>query len=262
MLGVWMIEDFERNGCLVLKGNGWLRDHIYQMRMDIAEVARAYGLEDPFSKHAPILPDGPARTVFYRSLRYLPSLSRLATSHHLIEIVKSLGLKTPLLMNASNIRMDEGGNNPHRFEWHQDYTYLLGSANSITFWIPFQDISNELGGLEYVPGSHRSGLFDFHAATREAEAKAANLSPKDIVLDKPPDVPGRIAEMSAGEMMVFSQFLLHRSHGHHGTHTRWTAQIRYSDASDQGFADLRVPMGDNTTIFKRQDVRSTFRQQG
>lgn len=261
-LGEQMNDGFESDGYLILKEPEWLNAHLADMKREIVGLAAANGLDDPFLDTSVTIPEGQARTVFYRSLRYLPALSRLATSPRMLEIVKSLGLSTPLLMNASNIRMDEGGENPHRFEWHQDFTYLLGSTNSITFWIPFQNISDELGGLEFVPGSHRAGLYDFHAATDQAEAKDANLSPKDIALDHPPQQPGQIATMMRGEMLAFSQFLLHRSHGHKGSHTRWTAQIRYSDASDGDFAGFGAPLGDNTTILKRQDLRTAMRQQG
>lgn len=256
------MTSFETDGYVVVKEHEWLQSHLSAMKQEIADLAATYGLDDPFAGDGLNMPEGQARTVFYRSLRYLPSLSRLATSDRMMEIVKGLGLKTPLLMNASNIRMDEGGENPHRFEWHQDFTYLLGSTNSVTFWIPFQHISDELGGLEFVPGSHRTGLFDFHAANAQAAAKGANLGPKDIALDRPPEAPGEIAEMVPGEMLAFSQFMLHRSHGHRGSHTRWTAQIRYSDASDADFAGFGAPLGDNTTILQRDDLRTALRQKG
>lgn len=257
-----MKDGFDEDGYVILNERPWLQTHLSDMKSDIADVAAAYGLDDPFSEAGIAVLEGDARTAFYRSLRYLPSLSRLAASPRMLEIVKGLGLKTPLLMNASNIRMDEGGENPHKFAWHQDYSYLLGSVNSVTFWIPFQDVSDDLGGVEMVSGSHRAGLYAFHAANEQAKTKGANLSPKDIALDLPPDEPGQIANMAPGEMLVFSQFLLHRSHGHQGHHTRWTAQIRYSDASDPDFTSFGAPLGDNTTILLRDDLRTALRQQG
>ena len=173
-----MEYDFSADGYLIQNESGWLQEHLTYLKQEIRYLATAYGLEDPFVGSGITLPNGKERTVFYRSLRYLPSLMRLATEPRIIEIAKSVGIKTPLLMNASNIRMDEGGENPHKFAWHQDYSYLLGSANSITFWVPLQKISKELGGLELIPGSHLEGLFDFHAATEHAVNKDANLSPR------------------------------------------------------------------------------------
>jgi hypothetical protein len=255
-----MSEKFYKEGYLILDERNWLQKQIVDLKQDIQNLASASNLGDPFSNTGISLPEGQARTTFYRSLRYLPALSRLASEPRVIEIVKSLGIKTPLLMRASNIRMDEGGENPHRFAWHQDFTYLLGSVNSITLWIPLQDISESLGGLEFVPGSHREGLFDFHATSEQAEAKQANLSPKDIALDYPPEARGQIAKMHQGEILAFSQFLLHRTHGHLGKHTRWTVQIRYSDASEADFADFGAPLGDNTTILRRNDLRAAMKR--
>lgn len=249
-----MEDDFEKDGYLVSNECDWLLKHLADLKQDIQALAAANELGDPFSDTVLSLSRGQARTVFYRSLRYLPALSRLATEPRIISMAKSLGITTPLLMNASNIRMDEGGENPHRFAWHQDFTYLLGSANSITFWIPLQKISEDLGGIEFIPGSHCKGLHNFHATTKQAAAKDANLSPKDLALDHPPEVPGQIIEMQPGEILAFSQFLLHRTHVHLGNHTRWTVQIRYSDASDADFASFGAPLGDNTTILRMNDL--------
>ena len=255
-----MKNDFNKDGYLILNEKHWLQDHLSNLKRDIGHLAVANGLADPFNGAGISLPNGQKRTVFYRSLRYLPSLMRLATEPRMIEIAKSVGIKAPLLMNASNIRMDEGGENLHRFEWHQDFTYLLGSTNSITFWIPLQRISEELVGLEFVPGSHQQGLYDFHTANEQAVDKDANLSPKDLAIDHPPEEAGKIAEMDSGNILVFSQFLLHRSHGHLGNHTRWTVQIRYSDAFDKDFANFGAPLGDNTTILRRNDIRNAMKQ--
>lgn len=254
-----MQDNFEKDGYLVLDEKEWLQNHLNNLKQDIGYLAVENGLEDPFCGRDIHLPNGEARTTFYRSLRYLPALMRLATEPRMIEIAKSLGIKAPLLMNASNVRMDEGGENLHRFEWHQDFTYLLGSANSLTFWIPLQEISEELGGLEFIPGSHRRGLYDFHVATDQAAGKDSNLSPKDLALNHPPKEPGKIAKMHPGDILVFSQFLLHRSHGHIGPHTRWTVQIRYSDACDKDFIKFSAPMGDNTTILHRNDLLSAMK---
>ena len=95
--------------------------------------------------------------------------------------------------------------------------------------------------------------------SNKAKTKDANLSPKDLALDHPPEKAGQIAKMHPGEVLVFSQFLLHRTHGHLGDHTRWTIQIRYSDASDADFADFGAPLGDNTTILRRQDLRNAMK---
>jgi hypothetical protein len=44
--------------------------------------------------------------------------------------------------------------------WHQDQAYRHNAVppGTVHFWIPLQRVTEENGCLEYVPGSHRSGL--------------------------------------------------------------------------------------------------------
>ena len=44
--------------------------------------------------------------------------------------------------------------------WHQDYSYWTRTAppSHITMFIALDDMTDENGGLRYVPGSHRAGL--------------------------------------------------------------------------------------------------------
>jgi len=38
----------------------------------------------------------------------------------------------------------------HDFPAHQDFVYNHGSLNSVTVWIPLQDVSIEMGALEII----------------------------------------------------------------------------------------------------------------
>ena len=43
-------------------------------------------------------------------------------------------------------------------QWHQDYAYWpLSAPEGLTMWLALDDVTDEMGCLRYVPGSHRLG---------------------------------------------------------------------------------------------------------
>ncbi len=45
---------------------------------------------------------------------------------------------------------------------HQDQPYWpIEETNTVTAWIPFQDVDRSIGAMHYVPGSHRFGVREF-----------------------------------------------------------------------------------------------------
>lgn len=253
---------FQELGFATFKDVSDLRPYLDDIKEEISTLARSYGFADPFGDDQAHFdpPQGDERHRFYRSLRYLPSLGRLANSLLLTNASKQIGLSLPLVMNASNIRMDQGGHNPNKFHWHQDYTYLLGSLNSVTYWLPLQPVSATLGGIEIVPGSHKENLRQFKIVNEEASAKTGQLSPNDLALAEEPKDPRQAVELDYGDGIVFSQFLLHRSLEHSGPHTRWTIQVRISDALEDHYREFGCPMGDTTTILRHDELRSKLVQ--
>ncbi|MEX0346025.1 MAG: phytanoyl-CoA dioxygenase family protein [Rhizobiaceae bacterium] len=253
---------FQEQGYATITDCDALKSETDQIKDDIDSLALSYGFSAPFGDSGKSfdVPPGTDRTNFYRSLRYLPSLGRLANSELLCGFSKQLGLEQPIVMNASNIRMDVGGHNPNKFHWHQDYTYLLGSRNSVTYWIPLQDVSQELGGIELVPGSHQFGLSDFSTTNDTVEEKTSHVSPSDIVLKDEPVSGAEAAQLNYGDGLVFSQFLLHRSLEHRHSRVRWTIQVRHSDAMEPFYREHGCPMGDTTTILRQAELSQALRK--
>jgi hypothetical protein len=185
---------------------------------------------------------------FYDSLRYATSLRKLSTNSKILELVSSLGLAHPIGMNQDNIRMDEPSRDEVLFHWHQDITYLLGSKNSVTLWIP-------LGKTDLIHGSigvkemKEKKIYDFEVTNEKALTKTSNLSPRDVVLSKIVDESDELViDSKRGDLIAFSQFVLHRSRANKSNLCRWTIQLRYSDLLEPGYINSGMPMGDRLTI--------------
>lgn len=220
---------------------------------DIRSVAQAFfgGTPSPFDLQAyqPGHPEHPERRGgFYNLLRYVASLSMLGGCPEMMQVSRMLGLATPVVMKASNIRMDLPHEDQFMFHWHQDITYLLGSLNSLTYWIPLTPVNRLNSTIEVIPGSHRSGIAPFRYLGPEAPQKNRVMSPQDIRLVEEPAGPGVFIEAEPGDVVVFSQLLLHRSTPNRSNMARWTVQVRHTDI-DPGFIAAGCPLGDRANIF-------------
>ncbi|NKB20130.1 MAG: hypothetical protein GKS01_06235 [Alphaproteobacteria bacterium] len=189
------------------------------------------------------------RSTLYNLLRYLPSLTRLTSSETLLDSSRRAGMEFPMVLRSYNIRMDTPNRDEFLFHWHQDITYLLGSANTLTYWIPLVEVDENNGSVEVVPGSHRQGIRPFRYTGEKALARDTVLSPSDARLIEEPETAGVTITAKPGDLVLFSQFLLHRSTPNRSRQTRWTVQIRHADAFDQNFIDAGYPCGDATNIF-------------
>ena len=71
--------------------------------------------------------------------------------------------------------MPAPGDDEHLFHWHQDFTYLLGSPNAVTIWIPLTEANETRGSVEIVPHSHRQGVLPVAPLTaRHARSDCAS----------------------------------------------------------------------------------------
>jgi hypothetical protein len=224
--------------------------------IDVEEELTALGKHffgPQFNLNLPIEPVSREKiSAFYDSLRYSISLTKLSTNSKILALVKELGLEHPIGMNQDNIRMDEPTRDEVLFHWHQDITYLLGSKNSVTLWIPLGKTDLFHGTIGVKPIKEKK-IYDFEVVNPEAIKKTNSLSPKDIVLSESVDISDEIAiEANRGDVIAFSQYLLHRSRSNRSNLCRWTIQLRYSDLLEPNFVLSGMPMGDRQTILNCQ----------
>jgi ectoine hydroxylase-related dioxygenase (phytanoyl-CoA dioxygenase family) len=60
--------------------------------------------------------------------------------------------------------------------WHQDEAYALErKIVSAHFWVPLQDVTREMGCMEFIPGSHRGALGRHHRRDKLRDRHALEL---------------------------------------------------------------------------------------
>lgn len=249
-----MREQFERDGYAVLRGRLSGDPTYLAVSREVERIGRLFDPAFAFERAAASIAamDRERRGAFYRSLRYLSSVTQMACHPALLALSRALGLVEPAVMHSYNLRMDLPQEDEFLFHWHQDSTYLLGSENALTYWIPLVPVSRATAGsIAVVPGSHRAGIRAYRTAFDGAGGPPAwrSLSPKDVHLLQDPDPADAIdIEAEPGDVVVFNQLLLHASLPNRGAAARWTVQVRHADLAEPNFIAAGYPMGDATNI--------------
>ena len=114
-----------------------------------------------------------------------------------------------------------------RVDWHQDCSYWpLTPSKAVTVWLAIDDADQKNGCMEVYTGSHRHGLNDFEASASESE-KVLNQSVKD------PQQYGKhqLTPLTAGQISIHSDLLVHGSSPNHSNQRRCGLTLRYCPAS-------------------------------
>lgn len=157
----------------------------------------------------------------FQRLNRLPGLAALASDPSLIELLRELGMHTPVIDVFLQVRCDMPVAEQHLAPPHQDYAHNIGSRNSVTVWIPLQDAPREAGALRVAPGSHRHDLFP-HVDGFIEDFPESHLVSVPVVF---------------GEVLLFSQWLVHASGPNTSDSTRFTAVVRFSDLAEPEYLD-------------------------
>ncbi|MCY3723005.1 MAG: phytanoyl-CoA dioxygenase family protein [Candidatus Poribacteria bacterium] len=107
--------------------------------------------------------------------------------------------------------------------WHQDSAYMPDTENDthLTVWLPLVDVKSKNGPLQFLPGSHKSGLQTYHRVQDEAFAVPV-LPPTSS------DTDIDTLEMKKGDLLVFNNLVFHRSLVNHSDSIRWSTDFRFS----------------------------------
>ena len=173
-----------------------------------------------------------------KHVQHLVSLHRLGVD----ELMKAYGMEAPCISTRPVLFFNSRHLATKEAYWktppHQDWRSIQGSLNSLVLWVPLVDIDISLGALEIVPGSHLRGLL----STRLDESFGVV---DDIAGEEFVPVP-----VSAGDGLLFSTFLIHRSGNNTTPSIRWSCHFRYNDLAEESFIKRRYP---HTYLYKPKD---------
>ncbi|MBM3811975.1 MAG: phytanoyl-CoA dioxygenase family protein [Acidimicrobiia bacterium] len=186
----------------------------------------------------------PLIAKLYKISRRFPSVKRMSVDPWLTKV--SMQLMRTRLASAChfvNIRIDLPGEEKYLLPPHQDFPYIQGSLNALTWWIPFLDTSLEMGPPSWIPGSHRHGVQKVKYLDYEATGQSGGRSFEIVDLAQYRDNEYTRKPVRRGHALVFHTLLIHRSEHNHTDKARINIQIRFDDSTARESFDRNYPEG-------------------
>lgn len=159
-----------------------------------------------------------------------PALAELATSPRLGEIAAGL-------LRASEVRLWQdqllykppGGPTETNIGWHQDWASwdtVASHGAFVTAWVAFDDVDEENGAMQMIPGSHKWGLIpgasNFFGKDRDAQLEALG--------EHVPDAPASVV-LEAGQVSFHHPLTFHGSGPNTSDRLRRSLAVHFVDAA-------------------------------
>ena len=190
---------------------------------------------------------------YYKISRRFASLKSLIASNEFIKINKQL-METKLvsICHFIALRIDFYQEREKKYitDIHQDFPYIQGSLNGVTFWMPIYSTQT---APEYIPGSHKLGLQKFKEFSINKKSGTKTL---EMVKDASNQKKFRKASCKFNEMLIFNTLLIHRSSKKKYQKPRLSLQFRYDDISQKKMFDKNYPEG----LYLGDKFKKNFKQ--
>ena len=226
--GMKLLDDFDRDGYVVLKG--------FFNKEEIAKMYSTALADDVMRKNALDLNDQSGKKTRL-SLWFTPGndvFGYMTRSKRMIDaIAPLLDSDSPVCHFHSKLMQKEprvGG----AWEWHQDYGYwyknqFMFPDQLISVMIALTHANKQNGCLQVIKGSHKLGRVNHGFA---GEQVGADMVMVENALKTMPLV---YVEIDPGDALIFHSNLLHRSEANLSEHPRWSIISCYSSQSNLAY---------------------------
>jgi hypothetical protein len=129
-------------------------------------------------------------------------LASLFSSDELLTLVHSLGLLSPVYCGpvVSHYTHGDLTGNSYGLPWHQDFPSMAASSNAVIVWISVNVCNIMTHSIEVAPGRHAQGLL------------LGEQKENGYVLSEQTFENSRVLEIEAGDVLIFSPYLPHRTY--------------------------------------------------
>ena len=148
-------------------------------------------------------------------------LNNLSTKNKVINLIKKLSLKNPILSGNPQFRTDFPLDEIYSQPLHQDILYNIKSKNSLTVWTCLHDCSAKEGALELYEKTHKKKIFKYKKKLNPRRFVISNFNHREF--------KKIIVETKFGESLIFNQKLVHKSGINSSSKVRLSFQVRFAD---------------------------------
>ena len=171
---------------------------------------------------------GCGRTIFRGGSRFRPACLRLRTTPVLLDATEALIGPEILAHPQFALRPKMPDLDLMDIPWHQDLAYLIpdeaGETLVVNFWIPLVKANEQNGCMQVIPGSHREGLIAHDLWLETPGHKGARgIADADL-----PASSIVTCEVDAGDVLMTTERLVHRSIPNRSQTVRWSVDTRYN----------------------------------
>jgi len=244
-LGAQQIQQFHRDGFLVIKGFYDLEREIHPIQRGIhqviGQVLKRHGLPDARGPFVPERFDEGYQNLIkinrsyggevYDAVKQIPAFIRmLGIPEHESLFVQLRGPDAVPAIAAGGygIRVDNPGEERFRAPWHQEYPAQLRSLDGLVYWSPLVQVTPELGPVRLCVASHRNGPVPVYTRDPTNPDKSGAYA---LILQDEAGLVARheqVAPLSGpGDLVIIDFLTLHASGQNAGQRSRWSMQFRY-----------------------------------
>ncbi len=244
MLTDTQVAEFHRNGVLVLNS-------FYDLERDIRPIQKAiyeviglvisnYDLPIMRPDFSPecfdagfgqlIATNRAYGAEVYDAVKQIPAFIRLVGHPVHEQLFRELrpGSAPAVAAGGYGIRIDNPSEDRFRANWHQEYPAQLRSLDGLVYWSPLVPITEELGPVEFCPGSQVEGAIPVYTRDKNNPEKSGayslTLKGEENLLKKYPHVNPLT---NPGDLVIVDFLVLHASGYNRSKRSRWSMQLRY-----------------------------------
>ena len=245
-----VLDEYDRASVVLLNLPESVKAKIETFRKYCASWIKAYtgrevkpdGLSEEIAQLSSTHRD--AIALLYKIARRFPAAKQVACDENLIQIAGIL-MRSEFVSGCHfiNFRIDLPGEDQFLLAPHQEFPYIQGSLNGVTFWIPLMPFSPELGAPSWVAGSHKHGVLPVREYRLDEVGGSGGKSFQIDDTHLPPPNEFVQPEFSNDQMLAFSTLLLHRSEPNKSKSARLSLQVRFDDSMASESIDRNFPEG-------------------
>jgi phytanoyl-CoA hydroxylase len=171
-----------------------------------------------------------------KTVQHTFSLHRFGVDPAIENLLKEIGLSNPIIgaraaMQFNSRFLSKDGSKHWKLDAHQDWRTGQGSLDSTVIWFPMVDAGADIGALQVIPGSHKTGLKESSTSGYQGGI-TTDIDSETFVQ----------TEFQVGDLLVFSAFLIHQSGNNTTNNIRWSVQLRYNNLDEPTFVERGYPM--------------------
>jgi ectoine hydroxylase-related dioxygenase (phytanoyl-CoA dioxygenase family) len=117
--------------------------------------------------------------------------------------------------------------NYFRLPAHQEWSNMQGSTSGIVVWSPLVEVTEEMGLLQVISGSHLNGLMPIKGSENNNYPLEINNEFNDSEFTN--------VKLNVGDILLFHPLLVHRSGINTSDKIRWTINFRFNNSMDKEF---------------------------